>query len=122
MTTKKFLDISAVVLFVVIFTLMSAMLVFGVEIPTAQEARVKAMLGRDNIIAADTKKFAEEVQIGIADAIDRGALQVAITASGYDERAVHVINERLRLLGYVCKIEEAEPIGRTLDIISWGTK
>jgi len=94
---------------------------FALATPTAQEAQRQSSAVRGGIVLHDIVILQGNVDKEIADAVSHGLFECSVVTSRCSEEAIHVVNERLRKLGYKC-VTIISFTGDELDYISWEPK
>ena len=90
--------------------------------PTADDARKHSIDRRNAIAVHDAIILQGKVDEAIDEAIKAGSFDTNVVTTFCAQEAIHVVNQRLRKLGYKCEVVINSWNGDQLDVISWDPK
>lgn len=90
-----------------------------IPFPSADRAREQSLRASNERVVTGVSLLTKKVNDAIIDAIKYGLLSTTVQTTDVPDESVHIVNERLRSLGYYCKLYYSHWTGQ-FDIISWG--
>jgi len=96
--------------------------VFAGEIPSAAQARATAVSVHDCKVATDVPIVWTLAKDNIIEAASHGAFSTTFVVTPFEEDAIHIVNQRLRALGFTCETMYSRWTHSELDVISWESK